>query len=164
MKIRAAAAWSLSSPPRASAAPGLGLAMVYGMIQRHSAELEIESAAGNGHDRAAQVSRRTRPRSFRPSERYEQGGAHEPAHCASCWSMMIRCSSNPCKTPCRRTGTPSPPRHGGQAGIDAFAAGSEATAKRFDIVITDLGMPHVDGRKVAASIKAHVQFDARSSC
>ena len=27
---------------------GLGLAMVYGMIQRHSAELEIESAAGQG--------------------------------------------------------------------------------------------------------------------
>src|ERR1700721_698813 len=27
---------------------GLGLAMVYGMIQRHSAELEIESTAGKG--------------------------------------------------------------------------------------------------------------------
>src|SRR5579862_8261626 len=27
---------------------GLGLAMVYGMVQRHSAELEIESAAGRG--------------------------------------------------------------------------------------------------------------------
>ena len=26
-------------------------------------------------------------------------------------------------------------------------------AERFDIVITDLGMPHVDGRKVAAAIK-----------
>src|SRR6202044_1748202 len=27
---------------------GLGLAMVYGMIQRHSAELEVDSAAGSG--------------------------------------------------------------------------------------------------------------------
>ena len=33
---------------------GLGLAMVYGMIQRHSAELEIDSAAGQGHDRATE--------------------------------------------------------------------------------------------------------------
>ena len=27
---------------------GLGLAMVYGMVQRHSAEFEIESAVGKG--------------------------------------------------------------------------------------------------------------------
>jgi DNA-binding response OmpR family regulator len=42
---------------------------------------------------------------------------------------------------------------GGQAGIDAFA---DATKRgvHFDAVITDLGMPHVDGRKVAAAVKA----------
>ncbi len=42
--------------------------------------------------------------------------------------------------------------HGGQAGIDAFAA-AHRRGEAFDVVITDLGMPHVDGRKVAASIK-----------
>jgi len=42
--------------------------------------------------------------------------------------------------------------HGGQAGIDAFAA-AHKRGEGMDIVITDLGMPHVDGRKVAASIK-----------
>ena len=31
---------------------GLGLAMVYGMVQRHSAELEIDSAAGPRHARS----------------------------------------------------------------------------------------------------------------
>ena len=41
---------------------------------------------------------------------------------------------------------------GGQAGIDAFAAAAQR-GERFNIVITDLGMPYVDGRKVAASIK-----------
>jgi CheY-like chemotaxis protein len=40
---------------------------------------------------------------------------------------------------------------GGQAGIDAFAA---ALGQRpFALVITDLGMPRIDGRKVAAAIK-----------
>ena len=45
---------------------------------------------------------------------------------------------------------------GGQAGIDEFAAALES-GKRFDVVITDLGMPYVDGRKVAA--RAH-QLDS----
>ena len=41
---------------------------------------------------------------------------------------------------------------GGQADIDAFAA---AVSRRepFSLVITDLGMPYVDGRKVAAAVK-----------
>ncbi len=43
--------------------------------------------------------------------------------------------------------------NGGQAGIDAFLA-SHAAGKPYPVVITDLGMPHVDGSKVAASIKS----------
>jgi len=45
---------------------------------------------------------------------------------------------------------------GGQAGIDEFGGALES-GKPFDIVITDLGMPYVDGRKVAARIH---QLDA----
>ena len=42
--------------------------------------------------------------------------------------------------------------NGGQAGIDTFrAAGTRG--ETFAIVITDLGMPYVDGRKVASAIK-----------
>ena len=40
--------------------------------------------------------------------------------------------------------------NGGEAGIDAFHAGGET----IDAVITDLGMPYVDGRKVAEAVKA----------
>jgi len=40
--------------------------------------------------------------------------------------------------------------NGGQAGIDAFCAAPEDV----DAVITDLGMPYVDGRKVAEAVKA----------
>ena len=42
---------------------------------------------------------------------------------------------------------------GGQAGIDAFAA-AHARGEPFEAVVTDLGMPHVDGRTVAAAVKA----------
>lgn len=45
------------------------------------------------------------------------------------------------------------PTSGGQAGIDAFVAAGKA-GQAFAVVITDLGMPHVDGRRVAAAIKA----------
>ncbi len=41
---------------------------------------------------------------------------------------------------------------GGQAGIDTFLAAS-ARGDPFQVVITDLGMPYVDGRKVSAAVK-----------
>jgi CheY-like chemotaxis protein len=42
--------------------------------------------------------------------------------------------------------------NGGQAGIDAFREAEERD-ERFAVVITDLGMPYVDGRKVASAVK-----------
>jgi CheY-like chemotaxis protein len=42
---------------------------------------------------------------------------------------------------------------GGQDGIDAFRAAQRGSAP-FDAVITDLGMPYVDGHKVASAVKA----------
>jgi CheY-like chemotaxis protein len=42
---------------------------------------------------------------------------------------------------------------GGQSGIDTFKQALQA-GKPFALVITDLGMPYVDGRKVAAAVKA----------
>jgi CheY-like chemotaxis protein len=42
---------------------------------------------------------------------------------------------------------------GGQAGIDAFLV-ARTQGDLFDVVITDLGMPYVDGRKVSSAVKA----------
>jgi CheY-like chemotaxis protein len=42
---------------------------------------------------------------------------------------------------------------GGQCGVDAFRA-AEARSEPFAVVITDLGMPYVDGKVVAAAVKA----------
>jgi DNA-binding response OmpR family regulator len=42
---------------------------------------------------------------------------------------------------------------GGQAGIDEFARAQAQGAPAYDLVMTDLGMPHVDGRQVAQAVK-----------
>lgn len=42
---------------------------------------------------------------------------------------------------------------GGREGIDMFAAACKQH-KAFDVVITDLGMPNIDGRQVAQAVKA----------
>ena len=42
----------------------------------------------------------------------------------------------------------------GQAGVETFTAARQR-GEPFTVVITDLGMPYMDGRQVAASIKAH---------
>ena len=41
---------------------------------------------------------------------------------------------------------------GGQAGIDALRA-AHTTGDKYDVVITDLGMPYVDGNQVAQTVK-----------
>jgi len=126
---------------------GLGLAMVYGIAQRHSAELQVVSEPGKGTtirlvfaDAGNAVAERRRDlpqkapafrlllidddplilQSLRNALEYE---GHE-----------VTCAQ------------------GGQAGIDMFSAARDRNTP-FSAVITDLGMPHLDGRQVAAAIK-----------
>jgi len=42
---------------------------------------------------------------------------------------------------------------GGQRGIDVFRTAHDR-GEAFEVVITDLGMPHIDGRAVAAAVKS----------
>lgn len=42
---------------------------------------------------------------------------------------------------------------GGQAGLEIFRLAAER-GEPFDLVVTDLGMPHMDGREVARAIKS----------
>jgi CheY-like chemotaxis protein len=128
---------------------GLGLAMVYGMVQRHSAGLEIESLPGRG----------TTVRLIFP---VANSGLPAPGTVAASPRIMLRrrlliVDDDPLLIKSLRDALEADGHvvvaaGGGQAGIDAFALA--ATGKEaFDLVITDLGMPYVDGRKVAASIK-----------
>jgi signal transduction histidine kinase/ActR/RegA family two-component response regulator len=128
---------------------GLGLAMVYGMIQRHSAELDIESAAGRGttvrlgfpaYTASAVTTTQVIKVPFVSRRLRILLVDDDP--------MLIKSLQDTLQ----EDGHQITATHGGQAGIDSFAA-AQKRGECFDIVVTDLGMPHVDGRKVASSIK-----------
>jgi len=128
---------------------GLGLAMVYGMIQRHSAELDIESAAGSG------TTVRLSFPSYTSSSVTTTRVIKLPALGRRLRILLVDDDPMLIKSlqdTLQEDGHVITATHGGQAGIDAFAA-AQKLGERHDIVITDLGMPYVDGRKVAASIK-----------
>jgi signal transduction histidine kinase/CheY-like chemotaxis protein len=128
---------------------GLGLAMVYGMIQRHSAELELESELGRGTTfrmifpgYAPALTMTVRIRTPVIARRLRILLVDDDP-------LLIKSVQDALQD----DGHVVTPTNGGQAGIEAFTAAAKAS-QRFDLVITDLGMPYVDGRKVAAAIKA----------
>ena len=129
---------------------GLGLAMVYGMVQRHSADLEIESVVGRGSTLRLKFPAHTT--SLVTSERYRVAAPmSRPLRILLVDDDPVLIKS--LQDTLQEDGHAVTATHGGQSGIDAFAEKLNGP-ERFDIVITDLGMPHVDGRKVAASIKS----------
>jgi signal transduction histidine kinase/ActR/RegA family two-component response regulator len=127
---------------------GLGLAMVYGVVKRHGAEIEIESA-GKGT-------------TFRLKFPVPATPAVEPAQAVAVFAVPSRLrilvvDDDPLLLKSLRDiletdGHVVVTANGGQAGLDAFGAARER-GEPFAIVITDLGMPYVDGRKVAGAIK-----------
>ena len=130
---------------------GLGLAMVYGMAQRHRAELEIDSQTGRG----------TTIRLLFPvsEDSHNQQGAPAPKSAAPVRSVRILVIdddpmlSQSLRNTLQAEGHEVTIASGGRAGIETFQAALR-TAKSFDAVITDLGMPYVDGRQVSRAIRA----------
>jgi signal transduction histidine kinase/ActR/RegA family two-component response regulator len=128
---------------------GLGLAMVYGMAQRHNAELEIDSALGRGT-----TVRISFPVAALPTEAAATSTALEAP--SKPLSILI-IDDDPLvleslRVALENDGHRVTAADGGQVGIDAFMS-AQAGSERFDVVITDLGMPHVDGRRVAEAVK-----------
>jgi signal transduction histidine kinase/ActR/RegA family two-component response regulator/uncharacterized membrane protein affecting hemolysin expression len=129
---------------------GLGLAMVYGMIQRHSAELEIDSVVGKGTTvrvlfAAAQApledARRTATRLLPALRLRVLLVDDDPLLIKSLRDIL------------EGDGHVITVADGGENGIDTFVSAQHG-GNPFSLVITDLGMPYVDGRKVAAAVKA----------
>jgi signal transduction histidine kinase/CheY-like chemotaxis protein len=127
---------------------GLGLAMVYGVTRRHNADIEMESAVGQG----------TTVRLRFPMAVPNAAEAHPAAPGAMPPRLRIlSVDDDPLLIKSLRDaleadGHAVVTANGGQEGIDAFRAAEESN-ERFAVVITDLGMPYVDGRKVASAIK-----------
>jgi len=127
---------------------GLGLAMVYGAVQRHSADIEIESAVGRGT---------TMRLSFAIPATPAVGAALSTTVGPVPPLRILVVDDDPLVLKSLRDalegdGHSVATADGGQAGIDAFLA-ARAQGAPFPVVITDLGMPYVDGRKVSNAVK-----------
>ncbi|MES2784633.1 MAG: PAS domain-containing protein [Pseudomonadota bacterium] len=129
---------------------GLGLAMVYGTVQRHSADIDIRSAPGQGTTVALCFAAVSAVEGARIEGDAGSDVAPVPLH-------LLIVDDDPfllraVHVALEREGHRVVAKNAGQAGIDTFAT-SLAGGEAFDAVITDLGMPYVDGRMVAAAIK-----------
>ena len=129
---------------------GLGLAMVYGTLQRHNAAVEIDSVVGRGTTirlffGVAGDIRKTaelgRDSGARPTRLRLLVVDDDVALLQSLSQALVD------------DGHDVTVASGGQAGIDALHAARQA-GRQFDLVLTDLGMPQVDGRRVADAVKA----------
>jgi CheY-like chemotaxis protein/anti-sigma regulatory factor (Ser/Thr protein kinase) len=129
---------------------GLGLAMVYGAIERHRGEIDIVSAPGAGT-----TVRLTLPV---PSGAALAVEPSEPLAGLPSRFRILVVDDDPLvlkslQDALEGEGHVVHAANQGQVGIDAFRA-ARGRGERFDVVITDLGMPKVDGRQVAAAVKA----------
>jgi signal transduction histidine kinase/ActR/RegA family two-component response regulator len=128
---------------------GLGLAMVYGIVQRHNGQMEIDSELLLG----------TTVRMKFPRSALTEGAAKPVTPVAVPVRMRILVVDDDpmvIKSLCDTLefdGHLVVAARGGKEGIETFR-GAHERGERFASVITDLGMPDVDGRKVAAGVKA----------
>ena len=129
---------------------GLGLAMVYGMVQRHNAAIVIDSAPGQGT-----TMRLLFP--LPPAEVALPPATEVGPQPKSPLRLLVVDDDAALLRSLSQTladdGHQITPAGGGQAGIDAFLA-AQKSGKPFDAVITDQGMPQVDGTQVAAAVKS----------
>ncbi len=128
---------------------GLGLAMVCGVAQRHDAEIIIESERGKGTTIRLTF---TVP----DGALLKRAPADEPVQVPPLRVLVV--DDDPLITRALDFGLQVGGHtvvvaSGGKEGIERFLA-ALAEGPPFQAVITDLGMPHVDGRQVAAAVKA----------
>ena len=129
---------------------GLGLAMVYGMMQRHDGIIEIDSAPGRGtcvrlvfpiQEKPPQTVRGTSPQ-VKPKRSLHILCIDDDAQvrqllddCLTHFNHRVMVAS------------------GGEHGMELFRT-AMLKNQPYEVVITDLGMPKMDGHQVARTIKA----------
>jgi len=128
---------------------GLGLAMAFGVVKRHGAEIEITSALGKGT-----TVRLSFPMPAATDALQARNGA---VVAVPSRLRLLLIDDDPLLLKSLREvleidGHVVTTANDGQAGIDTFRA-ARGRGEIFAAVITDLGMPYVDGRKVAGAVK-----------
>jgi len=131
---------------------GLGLAMVYGVVERHEGKIEIDSAVGRG----------TTMRIIFPIRvpKVEEGSGNDAVQApARLPALRLLCIDDEpllremLKQILENGGHTVEVADGGNAGIEVFRSARQRGTP-FDVVITDLGMPYLDGRQLAQMIKS----------
>ena len=123
---------------------GLGLSMVLGVVERHHGRLSIDSKPGHGS-----TIRLTLPRAERVA-----AAAPQPIAANRDRRLRILCVDDDSRVLKSLEGML------GQLGHDVTTtnSGADAIARcgagQFDVLVTDLGMPGVDGREVARTVKS----------
>jgi CheY-like chemotaxis protein len=129
---------------------GLGLAMVYGMIQRHDGTIEIDSSPGRGtcfrltfpiREKSSQTARDVSPQ-VKPKRSLHILCIDDDA--------QVRQLLDDCLTHFNHRVMVAT---GGEQGMELFRAAAQKN-QPYEVVITDLGMPKMDGHQVARTIKA----------
>jgi PAS domain S-box-containing protein len=131
---------------------GLGLAMVYGMLERHGGEVQIESELGQGTS-----FRLIFPATVATAATSDGSGIF-PALRPSQPLRILFVDDDPImlkslRDTLEQDGHVVVVADGGERGIETFRTAHEQ-GEPFAAVITDLGMPHVDGRTVAVAVKS----------
>jgi signal transduction histidine kinase/CheY-like chemotaxis protein/uncharacterized membrane protein affecting hemolysin expression len=127
---------------------GLGLAMVYGVMERHEGKIEIRSELGKG----------TTFRLVFPVRNKVCEDIGEDENNVAVEPLQILCIDDEpllrelIKEILEHDGHEVEVCDSGQSGLDEFRLARER-GRPFDVVITDLGMPYLDGRQVTKALK-----------
>jgi PAS domain S-box-containing protein len=129
---------------------GLGLATVYGVMQRNNGAVDIQSTMGAG------TTMRLRFGVARSGDAPSDRAVSTAAPPSPMRILVIDDDplvAQALRDTLERDGHYVTTANGGEAGVDTFRA-ARNQGEGFDLVLTDLGMPYVDGRRVATAVKA----------
>jgi len=118
------------------------------VMERHEGKIEIESALGKG----------TTCRLTFPVRKGLHASSRNDQEQSGVAPLQILCIDDEpllrdlLKEMLERDGHDVEVSDGGQSGLEAFRSANRR-GKPFDVVITDLGMPYIDGRQVARLLK-----------
>lgn len=126
---------------------GMGLPMVYGVVERHEGSIEIISELGKG----------TTVRMCLPLQPSAGVAAQPQPQSSPAMPLHILCIDDEpllrelVKGMLESDGHTVEVADSGREGVETFRAALQS--RQFDVVITDLGMPFLDGRQVARILK-----------